>query len=103
MTKSDNKPSIRMVIFNRPGPAWQQDVEPMHQIGVLDHVKYLAQLEQEGKIEYSGPFLSGGIGGMVLASSDITLEDAHSMANADPTVISGLFEIEIRQWLANKN
>ena len=93
------KATVRLIIFHVPGRAWDRSVEPASQAGVMDHVSYLQKLKGDGLIEYSGPFLKEGAGGMILTASGVTAEQAQAMGDHDPAVKSGLITFEVREWM----
>ena len=69
------RPSIRYVVFHKPGPKWQSGVDFREQDGVREHVEHYLKFHAQGKLELE------------------------SFAAADPAVLSGLLLYEIRPWL----
>jgi len=101
-------PSIRYVVFHKPGPRWQPGVDFREQDGVREHVGHYLKLHEQEKLELGGPFLLQDAGGMtlapparagVVATKDVSREELESFAAADPAVQSGLLIYEIRPWL----
>ena len=92
-------PSIRRVVFHRPGPKWQYGLDFREQDGVREHVEHYLKVHQQGKLELGGPFLIQDAGGMMVATKDISRDELESFAAADPAVQSGLLLYEIRPWL----
>ena len=92
-------PSIRYVVFHKPGPRWQVGVDFREQEGVSDHVQHYLRFHEEGKLELGGPFLLQDAGGMMVAAKDVSQDELESFAAADPAVQSGLLVFEIRPWL----
>ena len=90
---------VRIIILHVPGPLWDSSIPPMDQTGIPAHFDYLQQIGQEGKIEYAGPFLHEGQGGMILASEGMTLAEAQVIGENDPAVMSGLIRFEVREWM----
>ena len=92
-------PSIRQVVFHRPGPKWQSGLDFREQDGVREHVEHYLKFHQQGKLELGGPFLVQDAGGMVVATKDVSRDELEAFAAADPAVQSGLLLYEIRPWL----
>ena len=89
--------STRFVVFHRPGPKWQKELDFRNQPGVGDHVAHYRTLQQEGKLAMGGPFLDGG-GGMMITVPGLSREEVETFAHDDPAVQSGLLLTEVRQW-----
>jgi hypothetical protein len=94
-------PSIRYVVFHRPGPGWQPGVDFREQDGVREQVQHYLKFHEHGKLELGGPFLLQDAGGMtlappvmalgrhqagVVATKDVSREELQSFAAADPPV-----------------
>ncbi len=92
-------PSIRYVVFHKPGPSWQVGVDFREQDGVRDHVQHYLKFHEEGKLELGGPFLLQDAGGMMVATKEVSQEELEAFAEVDPAVRSGLLVFEIRPWL----
>ena len=93
------RPSIRYVVFHKPGPKWQSGVDFREQDGVREHVEHYLKFHAQGKLELGGPFLVQDAGGMMVATKDVSQAELESFAAADPAVLSGLLLYEIRPWL----
>jgi uncharacterized protein len=67
---------------------------------VAEHLEYMNQLENEGKLFASGPFIQEGVlvgdGLTILQTS--TLEEAHVPMSAEPLIKRGLREFDLRPW-----
>jgi len=63
---------------------------------IRDHVQFLKQLEENGRLVLCGPFIDHK-GGMVIIRAD-SLEEARQVAHSDPFVKSGVRNCEIRSW-----
>ena len=62
------------------------------------HLEYLGILYEEGLIVLNGPTGDGGdIRGFSVYST-ATLEEAESLASADPMVIAGMLQVEVKPW-----
>jgi uncharacterized protein YciI len=92
-------PSIRYVVFHRPGPKWLAGVDFREQDGVREHVGHYLKLHEQGKLELGGPFLLQDAGGMMVATKEVSQEELEIFAATDPAVQSGLLLYEVRPWL----
>lgn len=99
MMSDSTQPSIRYVVFHRPGPKWQHGVDFREQEGVSEHVQHYLKLPQQGKLELGGPFLLQDAAGMMVATKDVSQEELDVFAASDPAVRSGLLIYEVRPWL----
>jgi uncharacterized protein YciI len=67
---------------------------------VAEHLEYMNQLENEGKLFASGPFIQEGVlvgDGMTILQTS-TLEEARVLMSAEPLIKRGLREFELRPW-----
>jgi uncharacterized protein YciI len=87
------------VVFHTPGPKWQPGADFREQEGVSEHVQHYLKLHGQGKLELGGPFLLEDMGGMMVATKDVSQEELEAFAAADPAVQSGVLLYEIRAWL----
>ena len=85
-------------MFHSPGVNWRAGVDFREQPGVEDHVAHYAALHDRGDLVMGGPFLVTDGGGMMVAADDVTREEIEAFAAADPAVMSGLLEFEVRPW-----
>jgi uncharacterized protein len=93
------------VVFHSPGPNWVEGTAYNEQPRFMDHVHYINGCHDEGKIVLSGPFMEspGGLGG-VLASGGMAIfkaaniEEATKLGTDDPTVQSGMLNVDVRTW-----
>jgi uncharacterized protein len=68
---------------------------------IKEHVAFLRDLDQKGKLELCGPFTDYA-GGMIVVRAD-SYEEAVKIAKSDPFISSGTESFEVRTWqLANK-
>jgi len=93
-------PSVRFVVFHRPGPAWQPGVPPLEQPGIGAHSAHYRRLLDDGRLHFGGPFVDAVAGGMMCFDASISRDEADRLAGADPAVASGLLAYEVRPWLA---
>jgi uncharacterized protein YciI len=67
---------------------------------VAEHLKYMNQLENQGKLFASGPFIQEGVlvgdGLPILQTS--TSEEAQALMSAEPLIKRGLREFDLRPW-----
>lgn len=89
--KGPGDPFVRYVILLTPRPA-----AALTDSLIRAHVAYLRRLDAAGRLELSGPF-GGPPGGMVIVRAD-SLEEAHAVAAADPFVVAGVEDFEVRTW-----
>jgi uncharacterized protein YciI len=95
------------VAFQSPGPNWTPGVQYNEQPGFFDHVGYMTALHEKGLTILSGPWMkkAGGLNG-VLDDGGMTIfkaadfEEANKIATDDPTVKSGLLNVEVKMmWV----
>ena len=98
MTEQPARP-IRYVVIHKPGPKWQYGVDFRQQEGVGEHDQHYLKLHEQGKLQLGGPFLIPDMGGMMVATKDVTQEEIEAFAAADPAVKSGLLIYEVRPWM----
>ena len=67
---------------------------------VAEHLEYMNQLENEGKLFASGPFIQDGalVGDGLTILQTSTLEEAHALMSAEPLIKRGLREFNLRPW-----
>ncbi len=87
------------VVFHVPGPRWVPKRHPLQQPGVNEHFAYLAGAFESGKILMGGPFLAEDAGGMMILNTEISENEARTLAAEDPGVASGLIRAEVRPWM----
>ena len=90
--------AIHYVVFHSPGENWVQDLDFREQPGVIEHVNHYRGLLEQGKLLMGGPFLMPNSGGMMVAVSEVTLDELQDFAAADPAVQSRLLTFEIKPW-----
>lgn len=95
---SNTRP-IRYVVFHTPGPKWKHGVDFREQEGVGEHVRHYLKFHEQGKLELGGPFLLQDMGGMMVATKDVSQQELEAFAADDPTVKTGLLIYEVRPWL----
>jgi uncharacterized protein YciI len=90
---------IRYVVFHRPGPAWQPGKSMFEQPGVREHVAHYRQWLETGKLQFGGPHLDAGGGGMMIPATGVSQEEVRSFADEDPAVKGGILLADVRPWL----
>ena len=98
MTNPSSRP-IRYVVIHKPGPKWKYGIDYREQDGVSEHVQHYRKLHKQGKLELGGPFLLPDIGGMMVATKEVTQAEVEAFAAEDPVVKSQLLIYEIRPWM----
>ncbi len=61
-----------------------------------DHLAYLEEMEEQGKVFAKGRFTDGA-GGLVIYQAD-SLEEAEALVKADPYVEKGARNYEVHEW-----
>lgn len=89
---------VKHVVFHSPGPNWKRGVGFREQPGVMAHVQHYASLFEDGKLLFGGPFTDVDSGGMMIAADNVRREDLEEFAAADPAVLGGLLEFEVKSW-----
>jgi uncharacterized protein YciI len=86
------------LVFLRQGPAPRDD-EARKEGLQLEHLQYLTKLQMAGKLVLNGPTLveHDVVGVSVYAAE---LEEARSLAEADPKVRAGYLIVEAIPWMA---
>jgi uncharacterized protein len=67
---------------------------------VAEHLEYMNQLENAGKLFASGPFIQEGVlvGDGLTILQTTTSEEAHALMSGEPLVKRGLREFDLRPW-----
>jgi uncharacterized protein YciI len=95
------------VAFQTPGPKWVPGVKYNEQPEFMNHVGYMTLMQERGQTVLSGPFMAkaGGLNG-VLEDGGMTIfkaadmEEARKIATDDPTVQSGMLNVEVKMlWV----
>jgi uncharacterized protein YciI len=92
-------PERCLVVFHRPGPAWEPGLPLMQQVGIQEHSAHYAQLLDAGQLMMGGPFVDGAGGGMMICKPEMDEDTLRAHALADPAVESDLLAFEIRPWI----
>jgi uncharacterized protein YciI len=90
---------IRYVVIHKPGPKWKYGIDFREQDGVGEHVQHYRKLHEQGKLQLGGPLLLPDMGGMMIATKEVTQAEIEAFAAEDPAVKSGLLIYEVRPWM----
>ena len=91
------QPQIVYAVRHLPGPKWLAGKPPQEQPGIGAHIGYMQSCDEKKILVCGGPFLDGSGGLCVLRAA--SLEEAESLAKADPSVAAGLLVPEVHPWL----
>lgn len=64
-----------------------------------DHLKYLEQLEEQGKILARGPFVDGTGGLVIYIAKDF--DEAKQLAENDPLIVEKARSLSLHEWKMN--
>jgi uncharacterized protein len=99
----DEKGPHYFVVFHSPGPNWIDGKQYNEQPEFMDHVNYISSCHDKGQIVLSGPFMEtpGGLAGKLAAGGmaifrAVDLAEATKLGTDDPTVQSGMLDIEFK-------
>lgn len=91
------KPQIVYAVRHLPGPKWIAGKPPQEQPGIGAHIGYMQSWDEKKILVCGGPFLDGTGGLCVLRAA--SMEEAETLAKADPSVAAGLLVPEVHPWL----
>jgi len=91
-------PKRYFVLSHGPGPNWDRTKSFRQQAGIDQHLAYMRDFFDRGKLVLGGPFLDNS-GGMMIFDVD-SGEEAQHIAEDDPTVRGGLLAVTVKPWLA---
>lgn len=92
-------PDRCLVVVHAPGPAWEPGLPLLQQVGIQEHRAHYAQQLGAGRLLMGGPFLDATGGGMMIFQPDMDEDALRAHALADPAVVAGLLQFDIRPWL----
>ncbi|PJA96263.1 MAG: hypothetical protein CO129_07495 [Ignavibacteriales bacterium CG_4_9_14_3_um_filter_34_10] len=87
-------------VMLKKGPNRNQDSLQSQKIQE-GHMKNITDLSNDGKLVCAGPFGDEEGGGILILNAS-TFEEAKSMVERDPAIISGRLISEIRPWWTDK-
>jgi uncharacterized protein YciI len=92
------------VLFHRPGTTWQKTIAFPEQDGIMDHIGFMRQMDEEGRLVLGGPFddepagpADGDPVGIAIIEAG-SLAEAHELAASDASVQAGLLTVAVRPW-----
>lgn len=83
----------------KPGETWIANKSAGKPNDLSRHFVYVAQMREEGKLIFGGPF-ADGTGGLLVYRAG-SLEEAKQFMAADPACREKVFEFEMHPWLLN--
>lgn len=92
------KPNKHFVVFHKKGPKWPEKGLSFEDPIAQQHSEYYGRLFKEGMVLQGGPF-PGSAGGMMVFKMGISIDEVTKIAKADPAVISGVMEFEVKTWI----
>jgi uncharacterized protein YciI len=90
---------VYLVVY-RLGPAWVAGKPSAEQPGMRDHFEYYLDLYRKGRLQAGGGFTDGS-GGAAIFEADGD-EAAAAFLAADPAVVSGAFQYDLKRWRPNR-
>jgi len=94
------------IVFLRRGPNWTAEITPEIEKVLEGHFANMEKLESEGKLALAGPFLDqtgdSALAGLFIFRVD-SIEQAISLTEQDPGVMSGRFIYEVVPWYGPKS
>ncbi len=84
------------------GPLWTPEETPEVEQLQMAHLAYGHKLRESGKLILNGPVLDNGELRGVGIFRVSSLEEAHALSNADPSVQAGRLASEIHPWMIHK-
>ncbi len=89
--------------FLRRGTQWTPEVTPETEQLQGQHLAYLRQLAEAGKMIMSGPFTDGSdLRGVSVYRVD-SIAEAQALADADPAVRAGRLIVEFHPWYVSES
>lgn len=92
------------LVLLRRGPSWTPEVTPEVQKIQEEHLRHLRKMAESGKLLIAGPFgdqQDETLRGMCLYRV-ASIEEARSLAEADPAVKAGRLKVETLTWYVEK-
>lgn len=90
------------VVFLARGPKWTpQETHETKRIQE-EHLANIRKMFEAGKLILAGPFTDGGNLRGIFVLQVGSLEEAKTLADADPAVKAGLLTVEVHPWYSAK-
>ena len=94
------------IVFLRRGPKWTAEMTPEIEKVLEGHFANIKKLTAEGKLALAGPFFGqegdSALAGLFIFRVD-SIEQAISLTEQDPGVMSGRFIYEVVPWYGPKS
>ena len=87
----------------RRGPAWSPEKTPEVLAISKGHMDHIGEMAKSGALLVAGPFLDAkGPGDLVgvFVFGVASIDEAKTLAEADPAVKAGRFTVEVKPWMA---
>lgn len=91
-------PAIYYLAFLKRGPKWTPESTPETNALQAAHMAHIQSMAATGKLVIAGPFSKAPPYAGVFVFKVGSLEEAKSLAEADPTVKAGRFVAEVHPW-----
>jgi uncharacterized protein YciI len=103
MSQNESSPFTTVyLVFLRKGPEYTTESTPELERLQQAHLAYLRSLRQSGEFSIVGPIQDNGdLRGVSIARVN-SLEEARTLAEADPAVKAGRFIVEVHPWMVEK-
>lgn len=102
--KSGNRIEYNMKVYFigivLKGDAWTPEETPEIEELQKNHLNYIAQMLNDGKLIVAGPFVEKDEKRGILLFNTETFEEAVELANNDPAVKVGRLKIDVLKWYA---
>jgi uncharacterized protein len=89
------------LVFLKKGANWTPGSTPELERLQQGHLAHLTRMTKEGKMLLAGPFTDGQ-DPLGICLYMVPLEEARSLAEADPSVKAGRLAVEVRPWMSVK-
>ncbi|OPH51171.1 hypothetical protein BC351_35565 [Paenibacillus ferrarius] len=87
---------MRFLIVFSQGNNWEEGVLLINQRFISEHIAYVRQMFNQGKIVLAGPFLDSSGGAIVMDVG--SEEEVRTLIENDPFVTNGIFDFQIKPW-----
>jgi uncharacterized protein YciI len=84
------------------GPGWTAESTPETERVQAEHMKHIQKMAADGKLVAAGPITDGGQLRGIFIFAVPTLDEAKSLAGADPAVKAGRLAVEVHPWFGPK-
>jgi uncharacterized protein YciI len=88
--------------FLSRGPSWTAEKTDESRKLMEGHMAHMRRTHETGKLIVAGPIADDGNLRGILVYRTETLQEAKSLAEADPAVAAGRLKVELHPWLVQK-